>query len=180
MGSSKSPLRQLLADQSRSIPGRTQECGLSREDEGGPFIEARDTQLALLAILRERPVMTIACRQLGIDYRTFSAFRKWHPEFAREVDDAREEGFDQLEAKALEEALSGGFKAHKLLEFLLKGRKRHVYGDRLDVRSSHQHEVVINLIPPGAPGAPGGGELSPGAPRQFDILEAEIVEEGDE
>jgi hypothetical protein len=138
----------------------------------GPGITDRDVQVELLSILRERPVLTVACRELGIEWRAVNAYRKANPDFGREIDDARAEGFDLLEAQAFDEAMAGGFRSHKLLEFLLKGRKRHVYGDRLDVRSDHRHEVIINLIPPGEAAALGAG--APSLPS--DVVDAEVVE----
>ena len=126
--------------------------------------------------LRLCPIITKVCRELEIPYRAVTAYRRADPEFGREIDDARAEGWDRIEEQAFEEAIAGGFRSHKLIEFLLKGRKRHVYGDRLDVRSSHQHEVVINLIPPGGtvPDALAAGG------RHADILEGELIEDGDD
>jgi len=120
--------------------------------------------------------MTRVCRRLGIDYRSLLALRKSDPDFSLEVEDARAEGYDRLEEHAFNEALVNGFRGHKLLEFLLKGRKRHVYGDRLDVSGSTRHEVVINLIPPGEALA-----LAPGGDcRHADIVDAESVEVEDD
>ena len=112
---------------------------------------------------------------MNIPYQTYVGYRRRNPEFGELADEAMIEGWERLEAATFEEAMKpseSGLPTGKLKEFLLKGRKRHVYGDRLSVQQEHRHEVRINLVPvlPAAAGAQAG---RPGG----EVVEGELVED---
>jgi len=128
------------------------------------------TRNDLLAQLRKNPTVMTACRAVNVPYQTLVKHRISDPEFAEAITDARLEGWERLEAATFDEAMrpsEQGFSSARLKEFLLKGRKRHVYGDRLSVESEHRHEVRINLVPvlPAAATATAG-----------EVIDAELVE----
>jgi hypothetical protein len=131
-----------------------------------------ETRLDLLSELRVRPMVYDACRKLNISTDSYHHHRKTDQAFADAADDAQLEGWERLEGAAFDEALKPsqpGLPTGKLKEFLLKGRKRHVYGDKLSVEQEHRHEVHINLVPVLAP-----VEATPALSR--DVIDAEIVE----
>lgn len=107
-------------------------------------------RLELLAALRLRPIPAAACQAVGVSYSSFHHHYRTDAAFATLVDEAKIEGWESLEAATFSEAMKPsepGVNTGKLKEFLLKGRKRHVYGDRLSVQSEHRHSVVIDLVP---------------------------------
>jgi len=117
-------------------------------NESCQSIARPEVQAQVLELLRSNPVMSSACREVGVSYDSFLKYRESTPDFSHMVDIARLEGIEAVEFEAWEQAKDHDHKNHRLVEFLLKGRKRDVYGDRLDVRSQSRAEVVINLIPP--------------------------------
>jgi len=134
------------------------------------------TRLELLAELRINPVISRACNKLGVKYTEYVHNRKMDQQFAEAVDEARVEGWERLESATFEEAMrpsEPGVNTSKLKEFLLKGRKRHAYGDRLDVQAEHRHEVVVNLVP-ALPGA-----LAPPLPASGEVVEGQLIPEID-
>ncbi len=70
-----------------------------------------------------------ACRFQRISRQTYYTWRKEDDVFANDADAAIEEGTDKLEDFAMKRALSG--ESDTLTIFLLKGRRRDKYGDKL-------------------------------------------------
>jgi hypothetical protein len=145
----------------------------SQEDTEGPVrsLTLPQTRQDLLIELRARPMVYDACRRLNISVHAYHRLRQLEQEFADAIDDARLEGWEKLEGAAFDEALKPsqpGLPTGKLKEFLLKGRMRHVYGDRLSVQQEHRHEVRINLVPV----LPAGAAATAGQ-----VVDAELVED---
>ena len=160
----------------------------SYEDNGGRDKSASrsltvpETRLDLLTAIRANPTILVALRAVGVSQSGYRHARATDPEFGIAVDEARLEGWERLEAATYDEAMKDsvpGVNTSKLKEFLLKGRKRHVYGDRLSVESEHRHEVHINLVPinPAQP-APALPETVEGA--EFTEIRADLTPESEE
>lgn len=81
-----------------------------------------------IAALQEHGTVTAACKVAGISRVTAYQHRKDHPDFAERWDDVNESNVDQLEQKAMEIALNG---EPRMIEFLLRHRRRDVYGDQV-------------------------------------------------
>lgn len=128
---------------------------------------------AFLDELRRLPVLGHAARAVGVDPSTVYLHRKQDQEFDRAVLAAIDEGVDRLEAETYAEAMQPADKGrptHLLKMFYLKSKRPEVFGERLELRQTQRHEIVINLVPPGEQpeGAAGGAadrdvvELGPG------------------
>lgn len=78
-----------------------------------------------------------ACRSARIGRRTAYDYRTDDPEFRASWDAALEASIDALDQEARARALDRADpESARLLQFLLRGRRRHVYGDRLDVSAT--------------------------------------------
>lgn len=85
----------------------------------------------------------LACEMAGVGRTTHYGWLKSDPEYKAAFDAAREQAIDLLEDKARERALAG--ESDRLLEFLLKGLKPEVYGDRMKTEISGQLEVTLGI-----------------------------------
>ena len=84
----------------------------------------------ILDALREWPTFSHAARKARIARSTLKAWRNEDPAFNAACLAAQDEGFDAVEDKLIDRTKSGDTTA---MIFLLKGRRRHQYGDRVDV-----------------------------------------------
>jgi hypothetical protein len=92
-----------------------------------------------------------ACRFQKINRSTYYRWRDSDPDFKQAADDAIEDGTDLLEDYALQRALDG--ESDTLAIFLLKGRRREKYGDRVDQRHAAHDGGPLTLVinrPPAA------------------------------
>lgn len=85
---------------------------------------------AFLAALRDGSSVTAAAAVIGMSRGYMYQYRDANPEFAAAWDDAAESGVDSLEDVAITRAKSG---SDPLLMFLLKARRRFVYGDKTQI-----------------------------------------------
>lgn len=82
---------------------------------------------AFLRILAQGSSVAAAARTIGMSRGHMYLLRKTDEQFARDWDQAVEEGTDILEDVAVERAKNG---SDSLLVFLLKGRRREKWGDK--------------------------------------------------
>lgn len=73
-----------------------------------------------------------ACATAHVGRRTVYDHRARDEDFAARWDAAIEQGTDRLEKEGIRRAMEG---SDSLLMFLLKGRRRHVYGERVEVNA---------------------------------------------
>jgi hypothetical protein len=132
-----------------------------------PTSDASDKkcQKALDGYVRGASV-TKACKYAGISRDTWYRWLKERQGFAERVAAAYEQVTDRLEETAFEKACAGD---SGLLQFMLKGRRKEVYGDRREIsgpggapiqiaqKRVEDYESVIGRLAGGAPG-PGPGE----------------------
>jgi len=126
--------------------------------EGSSAIDPRrqEKRELILRELRLVPVLGHAARQAGVHPDTLRSWRKSDAAFDAEVIAALEEGVDRLEAETFHQAhqpASQGNPTHLLKMFVLKSRRREVYGERLEVHQQHRHTIVVDLVPPAELGA---------------------------
>jgi hypothetical protein len=108
-------------------------------------------QPAFLTALATMPNVSAAARSAGVNRQYVYEVRKADPLFAALWDDAVEQATDQLEQRAYELAVSGiqGI-SPPLLIFLLKGRRREIYGDqaRIDMDAKVNHSGSVHIYVP--------------------------------
>jgi hypothetical protein len=111
--------------------------------------------------LRETANVSRAAKSAGVDRRTVYRERERSGAFGEAWDDALEEGTDYLEEEARRRAYEGMRKpvyqggrrvgeiqeySDTLMIFLLKGRRREVYGDRVEQENrgtvTHEHRIA--------------------------------------
>lgn len=85
---------------------------------------------AFLSALSETGSVTDAAKAADVSRMTVYRLRKEDETFAAEWEDAYAKGADALEDEAHKRAING---SDTLLIFLLKGRKRSTYGERVAV-----------------------------------------------
>jgi hypothetical protein len=81
-----------------------------------------------LSVLRKGNSAAAACKAIGISRQAMYVRRELDVEFAKQWNDAVDEGTDMLEDVALKRACK---KSDTLVIFLLKGRRPEKYKDRL-------------------------------------------------
>jgi len=107
--------------------------GTSKNGEGG----LKGKRKQFLALYPKVRSITVAADGVGVHRRTIYKWRDTCKEFAEAFAEAREQIADELEAKALERAITGDPEdrgSHVLMIFLLKGLRREVYGDHRELR----------------------------------------------
>ena len=118
-----------------------------------------------LAAFRESGNIRAACEAAGIDRKTFSNARANSPEFAAQIEEAREDAVDILEAVAFVRATTG--KSDMVLMRLLEAHRPEVYGrrrsgyDPTDDPSSVQVHIYLPDNARPDQGAPALGVESP-------------------
>jgi hypothetical protein len=80
--------------------------------------------------LEDGSSVTEACQVVHIGRRTAYDYRSSDPDFAARWDAAIEKGTDELEKVAIKRAKEG---SDSLLMFLLRGRRRSIYGEKVQV-----------------------------------------------
>ncbi len=91
----------------------------------------------------------LACERVGIDRSTHYNWMRMEPEYAAAFQVARQQAIDYLEDMAHKRATDDDQPSDRLLEFLLKGLRPDVYGDRMKAEHSGpaggpvQHRVVF-------------------------------------
>jgi hypothetical protein len=114
---------------------------------------------AFLAALREMPVILRACEAVGINRSTAWRAREADPEFAKDWDDAMEDGIDRAEQEAFRRAIEGTKKgiwhqgvlvgsetvySDAMLGLILKGRRKKVYADRTELTGAEGAAVQVD------------------------------------
>ncbi len=94
-----------------------------------PRSNAGEWKDVFLATVRVLPVVRVACEKAGITRKTAYQWRKGDAEFAKEWDEAREDGIDRIEQNLINQALNQNTTA---AIFLLKSLRRNVYAERLE------------------------------------------------
>ena len=89
-----------------------------------------EKDLVILDALREWPTFSHAARKARIARSTLSQWRREDQAFNVAVLAAQDEGFDAIEDKLVDQTKRGDTTA---MIFLLKGRRRPIYGDKVDV-----------------------------------------------
>lgn len=99
----------------------------------------RQWEPAFLRSLAAGSSVTAAASAVGISRQEVYRMRREEPEFATDMDDAREEGADTLEDVAYQRATEGG--SDLLLIFLLKAKRPEIYREQVRVEGgvSHNH-----------------------------------------
>lgn len=113
-------------------PGNPVESSVSPEvhDGSATLQRTKRTQERALAAFRELGTVSAACLSVGIGRRTWYDMLERDAEFAREVMEASEAVADELEAEAIRRAQNG---SDALLMFLLRARRRPIYGDKQEL-----------------------------------------------
>jgi hypothetical protein len=109
---------------------------------------ANEWHPVFLEALKAMPVVRLACEHAGISRKTAYKSRTEDAEFRTQWDDAIEDGIDIIEANCHAHARQGN---ERLMIFILKTRRRRLYGEKLDVDISgtlsveEVNEAKINL-----------------------------------
>lgn len=105
--------------------------GLNDSGANGTLTRNREAMDRFLERLRNSGNVRAACKAAGVPRRTVYRWRHRFVTFRDEWDEALEDACDILEGEAWNRALKK--KSDRLLMFLLKAHRRHLYGDRLNV-----------------------------------------------
>lgn len=89
--------------------------------------------------------VSAACKLEGIGRTAYYEWRKQDPAFAEAADEAIEQGTDRLEDEAMRRALNRKSPSDTLLIFLLKARRREIYGDKQAVEQSGNVDLTIRV-----------------------------------
>ncbi len=136
-----------------------------------------DWRAALLAALREVPVLQRAADAAGVDRTWVWKLREADPEFAKAYDEAMEAGIDRAEQEAFRRAVEGTKKgiwhqgvlvgsetvySDAMLALLLKGRRKKVYADRTELTGADGSNLPPSqiVIATGVPNADDFGDLA--------------------
>lgn len=118
-----------------------------------------DWRSALLAALREVPVLQRACDAADIDRTVVWRAREADPEFSKAYDEAMEAGIDRAEQEAFRRAVEGTQKgiwhqgvlvgsetvySDAMLGLILKGRRKKVYADRTELTGAEGAAVQVD------------------------------------
>ncbi|MDP9359357.1 MAG: hypothetical protein M3R02_29540 [Chloroflexota bacterium] len=106
---------------------------------GGRTVRTPEKEQRILDALIERPSVAAACRRARIARSTYYLWRGDDPAFAARADAAIETGLDRIEDALVERAVKHDTTA---AIFLLKTRRREVYGDRTEATVTHKGEVT--------------------------------------
>lgn len=116
---------------------------------------------AFLESLRHTPIISRATRRLGIDRMTPYMAMRTDPAFKAEVEAAKAEGIDRVEAAAFKRAVSGTTKgvwhqgqrvgeekvySDALLLAILKGYRREVYTERTEVTGANGEPLMAGIV----------------------------------
>lgn len=101
-----------------------------------------ERRAAFLAVLAEGDSVTSACRVIGVARQSIYALRGRDEEFAKDWDDAIEEGTDILEDAARKRAVDG---SDTLMIFLLKGRRPNKYRDNAKLEVDVKTDIAAIL-----------------------------------
>lgn len=106
---------------------------------GGRTVRTPEKEQRILDALIERPSVAAACRRARIARSSYYLWRADDPGFAARADVAIETGLDRIEDALVERAVKHDTTA---AIFLLKTRRRAVYGDRTEATVTHRGEVT--------------------------------------
>lgn len=147
----------------------------NRKGEGGGSSPLRgsseEKRRKFLAELERIPVVGHAAKVARTSTGSISRWRRDDKEFDKAVKAALEVGIDRLEAETISQALQQAEKGnptHLLKMFVLKSKRRDVYGERLEVNQTHRHEIVVDLVPASIT-AGADGQLHDGRPQPLPV-----------
>tara|TARA_R100000322_G_scaffold139084_3_gene94878 strand:+ start:1873 stop:2265 length:393 start_codon:yes stop_codon:yes gene_type:complete len=103
----------------------------SQQDQG-----SQEWKDAYIEAFKTLPVVRIASQTAGVSRETVRRSMNLDPDFAKRVQDAREEGIERLEITAWQFATKKN--GERMLQFLLKSLKPDVYGDKQQIGLDHQ------------------------------------------
>ncbi|MCE9520629.1 MAG: hypothetical protein K8R87_13885 [Verrucomicrobia bacterium] len=135
------------------MPEPTPPCdpgdALPEDERDAILAKLRPWQRRFVLSLRERPVITDACRAANISRSSAYAWRDKEPDFAAAWDDACIEGWDEVESAAYKEAVigrekltydkEGNIKSResvrdpRMIELLLRGNRPEKYREKVPV-----------------------------------------------
>jgi len=98
-----------------------------------------DRQERFLRAFSQIPHIGEACAAASISRNTYYRWLKEDEAFAEKAKEAEEYGLDELEAEAIRRAKE---KSDVLLIFLLKSKRRHIFGDKLDLNATG--DITLN------------------------------------
>lgn len=98
---------------------------------------------AIFDALRERPTYSHAARKAHISRTTLNEWRAADPDFARAVEQARHDGMEALEDRAVDRAYK---ESDTLMIFLLKGWRPDRYRERTDVNVSGNVTASVTVV----------------------------------
>ena len=105
--------------------------------------EYPDTARRYLKFLARTGTMSSACKFAGISLTNIYIFRDTFEDFYEEEERAKDAVTDWIESMAIMEAMdSGTMTAAKMKTFLLSARRRHVYGEKQEIK----HDVQMSWI----------------------------------
>jgi hypothetical protein len=119
--SASQPLACLTADGRSGKDGALLDVGV---------VLPRPWMKSYLREVRETGVLASGCRAADVSRQAALKWRDKSPAFRRACEDAVEEAMDRIEEKAFQLAIAGNA---RLIIFILKHRRREVYGDRVEV-----------------------------------------------
>ena len=97
---------------------------------GATAKSANEWQPVFIEALKAMPVVRLACEHAGISRKTAYKTRTEDADFRAIWDDAIEDGIDMIEAQCHALARQGN---ERLMVFILRTRRRRLYGEKLDL-----------------------------------------------
>lgn len=128
---------------------------------GTDVMSPADMKNAFLYTLELGGTVSAALGAAGIDRATLRQWKERDPDFDKAMEAAEEEGTDRLEDEAYRRAFEGVEEpvfhageivatvrkpSDRLMEFLLKGRRRWKYGDRVGITGGEPGDEPLKVI----------------------------------
>lgn len=120
----------------KASPKRSTNATPQKGKRNGGAIAHTDWRVKFIDALREKPIISVACKAANVSRSTAYRQREAAPEFAVEWDRALKVGLSALEDEAFSRAFSG---SDTLVIFLLKCHAPDKYRDR------QEHNINVDL-----------------------------------
>lgn len=126
----------------KTKPRQTKQTVRKKAAQAAPA--APDWQETFLALLAESCNVTLAARGAGVCRATVYTHRDANPDFAARWADAEQQAIDGLEEEAWRRAR---MQSDTLMIFLLKGRRREIYGESIEhrVRKLSDEDLIAEV-----------------------------------